>query len=123
MKVLVVGGGGREHALVKTLARSRKVKTIFCAPGNAGIAQDATCVPIKADDVLALFEFAEREKIDLTMVGPEVALVAGIVDHFRRAGLRIVGPDRKAACLEGSKSFAKEFMHKYGIPTARYEVI
>jgi phosphoribosylamine--glycine ligase len=123
LKVLVIGGGGREHALVHALAKSKSVKKLWCAPGNAGIAQEATCVPIKADDVPSLLKFALENKVDLTMVGPEAALVEGVVDHFRREGLTIVGPTRAAARLEGSKSFAKEFMRKYGIPTARHEVI
>ncbi len=123
LKVLVIGGGGREHALVHALAKSKNVKKLWCAPGNAGIAQEAECVPIKADHVSLLLKFAKENKVDLTMVGPEAALVEGVVDHFRREGLTIVGPTRTAARLEGSKSFAKEFMRKYGIPTARYEVI
>src|SRR5262245_49456542 len=115
LNVLVIGGGGREHALVHALAKSRQVKKLWCAPGNAGIAQEAECVPIKADDIPQLLKFAKEKKIDLTMVGPEAPLVAGVVDHFRRANLTIVGPTRAAARLEGSKSFAKEFMHKHGI--------
>jgi phosphoribosylamine--glycine ligase len=123
MKILVIGGGGREHAIVRALKRSRRVKKIWCAPGNAGIARDAECVAIKADHILALYNFASTNKIDLTIVGPEAPLVEGLVDHFRRSGLRVVGPTRLAARLEGSKSFAKEFMNKYGIPTARHEVV
>jgi phosphoribosylamine--glycine ligase len=123
LNVLVIGGGGREHALVHALAKSKNVKKIWCAPGNAGIAQEAECVPIKADDVQKLLKFAKEKKIHLTMVGPEAPLVEGIVDHFRREGLVIVGPTRAAARLEGSKAFAKEFMQKYNIPTAKYEVI
>src|SRR5262245_31210401 len=120
MKILVIGSGGREHALVHALAQSKQVKKIWCAPGNAGIAQEAEILPIQADHIPELFAFARDNKIDLTMVGPEAPLVSGIVDHFRREGLAIVGPSRSAARLEGSKSFAKTFMHKYGIPTARY---
>jgi phosphoribosylamine--glycine ligase len=123
LNVLVIGSGGREHALVHALARSRKVKKIWCAPGNAAIAQEADIIPIKADDVSALRKFAEENKMDLTVVGPEATLVAGLADHFRRDGLAVVGPNRAGARLEGSKSFAKEFMRKYGIPTGRYEVI
>lgn len=123
LKILVVGGGGREHALVHALAKSSKVKKIWCAPGNPGIAAEAECVSISADDIPGLLKFAQDNKIDLTMVGPEAPLVAGLVDHFRRAGLAVVGPTRAAARLEGSKSFAKEFMQKYGIPTAKHEVI
>lgn len=123
MKILVIGGGGREHAIVRTLARSPRVKRLWCAPGNAGIAQDAECVGIPSGSLPALLAFAKDHHVDLTFVGPEAPLVDGLVDHFRAAGLRVVGPTKRAARLEGSKSFAKEFMRKYGIPTARYEVI
>ncbi|OGV68458.1 MAG: phosphoribosylamine--glycine ligase [Lentisphaerae bacterium RIFOXYB12_FULL_65_16] len=115
MNVLVIGSGGREHALVWKLARSPQVKRVFCAPGNAGM-RDAQCVDLT--ELPALAEFAQREKIDLTVVGPEAPLCDGIVDLFRVRGLRIFGPTQAAAQLEGSKSFAKEFMRKYGIPTA-----
>jgi len=123
MKVLVIGSGGREHAIVHTLSQSPKITKLWCAPGNAGIAEHAECVPLAADNTRSLFAFARDNNVDLTIVGPEAPLVDGIVDHFRHGGLAIVGPMRTAARLEGSKSFAKEFMHKYGIPTARYEVI
>jgi phosphoribosylamine---glycine ligase len=123
LKVLVIGNGGREHALVHALSKSPKIEKLWCAPGNAGIAKQAECVPIKSDDLTQLLRFAKENKVDLTMVGPEAPLVAGIVDHFRREGLLIVGPTKTGARLEGSKAFAKEFMQKYGIPTARYEVI
>lgn len=123
LKILVIGGGGREHALVHQLAQSRQVSKIFCAPGNAGIAQEAECVALAADNIPALYKFAQDQKIDLTVVGPEVPLVAGIVDHFRQGGLTIVGPSKSAARLEGSKSFAKDFMRQYGIATARFEVV
>jgi len=122
MKVLVVGGGGREHALVWKLNQSPRVKEIFCAPGNAGIARDATCVKISAEDIPALLAFALEKGIDLTVVGPEAPLTAGIVDQFQAAGLRIFGPSRVAAEIEGSKVVAKEIMAKYGIPTAAYAV-
>src|SRR5690349_2795269 len=122
MKVLVIGSGGREHALVHTLAQSRRVTKLWCAPGNAGIAQKAECVPIQADNIRALVAFAKEHAVDLTMVGPEAPLVEGLVDHFRNEGLAVVGPSRNAARLEGSKAFAKQFMEKYGIPTARYEI-
>jgi phosphoribosylamine--glycine ligase len=122
MKVLVVGGGGREHALVWKLKQSPLLTKIYCAPGNGGIAGDAECVPIAADDLAGLRDFAVREKIDLTVVGPETPLVAGIVDLFEDAGLRVFGPDAKAALLEGSKVFAKETMARYGIPTAAFRV-
>lgn len=118
MKVLVVGGGGREHALVWKISQSPRVERIFCAPGNAGIAQHAACVGIKAEDVAGLLDFARREGIDLTVVGPEAPLAAGIVDAFEAAGLRIFGPRQAAARLEASKVFAKELMLKYGVPTA-----
>jgi phosphoribosylamine---glycine ligase len=119
MKVLVVGGGGREHALVWKIAQSKRVKKIFCAPGNAGIARLAKCVPIGAADIDKLLAFARKEEIDLTVVGPEDPLSQGIVDQFEAAGLRIFGASRKAARVESSKSFAKAIMEKYGIPTAK----
>lgn len=119
-KVLVIGGGGREHAIVDALSRSSKVSRIFCAPGNAGIARQAECVPIKDTDVPALLEFAKKERIDLTVVGPEAALAAGITDAFRAAGLRIFGHTQAATAIESSKEFAKVLMEKYGIPTASY---
>ncbi len=122
MKVLVVGGGGREHALVWKIAQSSKVTKIFCAPGNAGISRQATLVPIKVNDLKALLEFAHEEKIDLTVVGPEEPLTRGIVDLFESKRLAIFGPSMKAAAIEGSKAFAKEMMQKYHIPTASYEV-
>lgn len=125
MKVLVVGSGGREHALVWKISQSSRltshVSRIFCAPGNAGIAQIAECVNINADDVHGLLSFAKKEGIDLTVVGPEVPLTAGIVDEFEKAGLRIFGASRRAAEIEGSKAFSKALMKKYGIPTAEYE--
>ena len=119
MKLLVIGNGGREHALVWKLKQSPRVSAIFCAPGNAGIAQIATCVPIKVTDHEALLKFARDEKIDLTVVGPDDVLAAGIVDLFEANGLRIFGPTKAAAQLESSKVFAKEFMQRHGIPTAR----
>jgi len=122
MRVLVVGGGGREHALVWKIAQSSKVSKIYCAPGNAGISEQAAIVPIKANDLSGLLEFASREKIDLTLVGPEEPLTRGIVDLFESKGLSIFGSSRKAAEIEGSKSFAKEMMRKYHIPTASYEI-
>ena len=118
MKVLVVGGGGREHALVWKIAQSPLVKKIFCAPGNAGIAALAECVPIGAEDVDQLLAFARQQKIDLTVVGPEGPLSIGIVDRFEQAGLRIFGASQKAAAIEASKSFAKHIMIKYNVPTA-----
>jgi phosphoribosylamine--glycine ligase len=121
MKVLVVGGGGREHALIWKIAQSSGVRKIYCAPGNAGIVQMAECLPISADDVKGLAAWAEKEKIDLTVVGPEAPLTLGIVEDFRARGLRIFGPSRKAAEIEGSKAFTKELMKKYGIPTGESE--
>jgi len=118
MKVLVIGGGGREHALVWKIAQSPKVKKIFCAPGNAGMVKLATCVPIKAEDIDGLVAFAKENVIDLTVVGPEAPLSEGIVDVFKKEGLRIFGASKKAARIESSKSFAKQLMNKYHIPTA-----
>ena len=120
-KVLVVGSGGREHALVWQLKQSPQVGKVFCAPGNAGIAADAECVNIKVSELEKLADFAVEHKIDLTVVGPEAPLCDGIVDVFQRRKLKIFGPDKKAAQLEGSKDFAKQFMVKYGIPTAASE--
>jgi phosphoribosylamine--glycine ligase len=122
MKVLVVGGGGREHALVWKIAQSSKVSKVYCAPGNAGISEQATIIPIHAKDLNGLLEFALKEKIDLTVVGPEDPLTRGIVDLFESKGLLIFGARKKAAEIEGSKAFAKEMMKKYHIPTAFYEI-
>ena len=119
-KVLVVGGGGRCHAVVDALLRSPQVAQVFCAPGNAGIGAVATNVPIKDTDVPALLAFAKEQAVDLTVVGPEAALAAGIVDAFRAEGLPIFGHTRAATQIESSKGFAKELMEKYGIPTAGY---
>ncbi len=121
MKVLVVGSGGREHSLVWKINQSPKVDAIYCAPGNAGIRKMAQCVDISATDVKALVRFALDEKIDLTVVGPESSLTEGIVDEFEANGLRIFGPNRKAAILEGSKVFAKEFMKKHKVPSAAFK--
>ena len=120
MRILVVGGGGREHTLVWKLKQSPLVDKIYCAPGNAGIAEDAECVPISVEDLQGLADFAEKQKIDLTVVGPEDPLARGIVDLFQEKGLKIFGPNKQAAQLEGSKVFAKELMVKYNIPTAEY---
>ncbi len=121
MKVFVVGGGGREHALVWKISQSPNVEKIFCAPGNAGIAEIAETVPIKVDDLNSLLKFALEHKIDLTVVGPELPLSLGIVDLFESNGLKIFGPRKIAAEIESSKVFAKNFMKKYNIPTANYE--
>ena len=118
MKLLVIGSGGREHALVWKLAQSPRVSTIYCAPGNAGIAQLAECVPLKVDDLQGLQAFAKDHAIDLTIVGPELPLSLGIADEFRKAKLRIFGPTRNAARIESSKSFAKDLMLREKIPTA-----
>lgn len=118
--VLVVGGGGRCHAIVDALSRSSQVGKIYCAPGNAGIAAQAECVPLKDTQVMELRDFALQNAVDLTVVGPEVALAAGISDVFREAGLRIFGPSKAAATIESSKDFAKRLMAKYSIPTASY---
>ncbi|MFO7760226.1 MAG: phosphoribosylamine--glycine ligase [Thermodesulfobacteriota bacterium] len=120
MQVLVVGSGGREHALVWKLSRSSKVDKIFCAPGNGGIAGQANCIDISDRDIPRLLGFVETNAIDLTVVGPEAPLVDGIVDAFTERGMRIFGPGRKAARLEGSKVFSKDLMKKYGIPTGKY---
>ena len=121
MKVLVVGGGGREHALVWKLNQSPRVDKVYCAPGNAGISEVAECIDIKADNIDALLDFVKYNWIDLTVVGPEAPLTMGIVDAFVKEGRRICGPDKVGARLEGSKKFAKDFMQKYGIPTAEYK--
>ncbi len=120
MNVLVIGSGGREHALVWKLKQSAKVTKIYCAPGNAGIGGLADLVPIPSDDIDGLYQFAKKNKIDLTVVGPEIPLVKGIVDLFEKNGFKIFGPSKYAAQLEGSKVFAKNFLRKYRIPTASY---
>lgn len=121
MKVLIVGSGGREHAIAASVAKSPKVTKIYCAPGNAGIAQIAECVAIGAMEFAKLADFAEEQQIDLTIVGMDDPLVGGIVDVFEEKGLRVFGPRKNAAILEGSKAFSKDLMKKYGIPTAAYE--
>ena len=118
MKILVLGGGGREHALVWKLRQSPVVEKIWCAPGNGGIAGDAECVPLDLSDVKATADLAAKLGADLTIVGPELPLVMGVADEFARRGLLLLGPEKKAAQLEGSKIFAKEFMARHGIPTA-----
>ncbi|MBW3112998.1 phosphoribosylamine--glycine ligase [Bacillus sp. MCCB 382] len=122
MKVLVIGRGGREHAICKKLAESESVTEVFCAPGNAGIAGVATNLPYAESDVSDLIEFAKTEDIAYTFVGPENPLLDGIVNRFQEEGLHIFGPTKEAAIIEGSKSFSKELMKKYAIPTAAYEV-
>ncbi|KXG73801.1 phosphoribosylamine--glycine ligase [Thermotalea metallivorans] len=120
MKVLIIGSGGREHAIAWKLGQSPRVEKLYCAPGNAGIAGIADIADIKAEDIEALCRFAKEQKIDLTVVGPEAPLVAGIVDRFEEEGLKIFGPNKFCGRLEGSKAFAKDFMVKHGIPTGRY---
>ncbi len=122
MKVLVVGGGGREHAIVWKLSQNKDIDTIYCAPGNGGIAGLARCVDIKATDIDGIVEFAKTNKIDLTVVAPDDPLVLGMVDELEKNGLRAFGPRKAAAIIEGSKVFSKQLMKKYGIPTAEYEV-
>lgn len=121
MKVLVVGSGGREHAIISKVEQSEKVTEIYCAPGNAGIAQIATCVDIAATDSLKLVDFAKSKEIDLTIIGMDEPLVAGVVDVFEEQGLRVFGPRKNAAIIEGSKAFSKDLMQKYNIPTGAYE--
>ena len=122
MKILVVGGGGREHALVWKISHSPKVKKIYCAPGNGGISELAECVDIAAANVTELVEFAKNHSIDLTVVAPEDPLAMGMADAMQKAGLRVFGPAKDAAAIESSKVFAKNLMKKYGIPTAEYRV-
>src|SRR5574340_746910 len=117
LRILVIGSGGREHALVWKLAQSPRRPEIFCAPGNAGIAQQATCVPTSASDLPALADLAEQLKVDFTVVGPEAPLAAGITDLFQSRHLRVFGPTRGAALLESSKIWCKELLTRYGIPT------
>ena len=121
MKVLIVGSGGREHAIAQSVAKSSKVTKIYCAPGNAGIAELAECVPIGAMEFDALVDFAKEKEIDLVVVGMDDPLVGGLIDVFENVGIRAFGPRRDAAILEGSKAFSKNLMKKYGIPTAAYE--
>jgi phosphoribosylamine--glycine ligase len=122
MKLLVLGSGGREHALAWKLHESQQMDELYCAPGNAGIAQEAECIPVDLSQTKAIVELGKRLHADLTIVGPEAPLVAGVVDEFEKEGLAIIGPSKAAARLEGSKIFAKEFMRRQGIPTARFVV-
>jgi phosphoribosylamine--glycine ligase len=122
MKILVVGSGGREHAIAWKLSQSPLVKKIYACPGNAGIASLGDCVEISPEDIKGLADFAERNLIDLTVVGPEQPLILGIVDEFEKRKLKIFGPKKEAALIEGSKGFAKEFMKRYHIPTASFKI-
>src|SRR5437867_12137986 len=122
MKVLVIGSGGREHALVWKLRQSSRVSQLFCAPGNGGICEEAECVPADPKSLESLVAAAQRIQPDLTVVGPELPLTLGIVDEFTRRGWPIFGPTKAAARLESSKSFAKEFLNRYHIPTAHYAI-
>ena len=120
MKILVVGGGGREHAIIRKLRENPEAETIYCAPGNGGIAADAECVPIKATDLDGMVAFAKEHAVDLAVVAPDDPLALGMVDAMNAAGVRTFGPNKAAARIEGSKVFAKNLMEKYGIPTAKY---
>jgi len=122
MKILIVGSGGREHALAWKIAQSPHAEKVYCAPGNGGTRLVAENVPVEETDIEGLLEFASREKIDLTVVGPEVPLMMGLADEFEKRGLRIFGPSKKAAEIEGSKVFAKQFMERHKIPTARFKI-
>lgn len=122
MKILVIGSGGREHALAWKISQSSRLEKLYCAPGNAGTMSIAENVPLDASDIQGLADFASNEKIDLTVVGPELPLILGIVDEFEKKGLKIFGPDKNAAELEGSKVFAKQFMERHKIPTAKFKV-
>ena len=122
MRILIVGGGGREHALAWKLSKAKRVRKIYAAPGNPGIAQVATCVDILASDIPGLLHFAEEKKIDFTIIGPELPLAMGIVDEFENAGLKVFGPNKNASRIEADKSFAREFMGKFGIPAPKFQV-
>jgi phosphoribosylamine--glycine ligase len=122
MRILVIGSGGREHALIWKIAQSKLVDKIFCAPGNGGISKQAECIDIRAEDIPALLDFVKKEKIDFTIVGPEAPLSMGIVDEFTNRKLKIFGPTKKATSLEASKVFAKELMAKYNVPTADFKI-
>ena len=121
MKILIIGGGGREHAIAWKLSKEKGIEKIYCAPGNAGISDLAQCIDINGDNINELLVFAKENRIDLTIVGPEALLVKGIVDEFEKEGLRIFGPNKECARLEGSKAFSKDFMVRHNIPTAKYK--
>lgn len=122
MRILVIGSGGREHALAWKIAQSRLCDKVFCAPGNGGIAQIAECIDIQAENIPGIIEFCRKEKIDLVVIGPEAPLALGLSDELRKQGLRVFGPSKKAAQLEASKIFAKEMMAKYKVPTAAFDI-
>jgi phosphoribosylamine--glycine ligase len=122
MRILIVGGGGREHVLAWKLSKAKRVRKIYVAPGNPGIAEVATCVDILASDIPGLLRFAEEKKIDFTIIGPELPLAMGIVDEFENAGLKIFGPNKNASRIEADKSFAREFMGKFGIPAPKFQI-
>ena len=122
MKIMVIGGGGREHVIIKKIKENKSVTEIFALPGNGGIAADATCVPIGAKDIERAVKFAKENKIDFAIVAPDDPLVLGMVDALEEAGIPAFGPKANAAIIEGSKVFSKNLMKKYGIPTATYEV-
>ena len=122
MKILVVGSGAREHTICWKLKQSSKLSKLYCAPGNAGISKIAECVDIKADELEKLVEYSVKNSIDLVVVGPEVPLVAGLVDMLNEKGIKAFGPVKAGAKFEGSKSYSKDFMKKYSIPSANYEI-
>src|SRR5688572_18968216 len=122
MNILVVGSGGREHAICDAFSRNQNVKKLFCANGNAGISAVAECVPIKPEEIGKLVDFACGEKVDLAFIGGESALALGVVDEFEKRGLNIVGPSRAAAQLEASKAFSKDFMDRHRVPTAAFRI-
>ena len=121
MKVLVVGSGGREHAICWKLKQSPRVSELYCAPGNAGISKDAVCVPVKAEDIPGMVALAKEKAIDLAVIGPEVPLAMGIVDALEEAGVKTFGPNKKCSQLEASKAFTKAFLARHNIPTAQYK--
>ena len=122
MNILVVGGGGREHAIVMKLAESNRVEKLYCAPGNGGISKFAECFPVKATDIDGIVDLAKKLSVDMVVVAPDDPLVMGMVDALTAEGIRAFGPDKSAAVIEGSKVFSKNLMKKYEIPTAGYEV-
>ena len=122
MKVMIVGGGGREHAILEKLRESPRIEKIYALPGNGGMQAHAECVPIRATDLDGIVDFAIKNEIDFAVIGPDDPLIAGVCDRLRANGIRCFGPSKAAAAIEGSKSFAKNLMRKYGVPTADYAV-